>query len=53
MYYELNKSDKLSTSLTSDDSEAAKEYTEELKKKFEPLTKWLSEEALKDMVRYS
>ena len=31
-------------------SEAAKEHAEELKTKFEPLTKWLADEALKDMV---
>lgn len=37
--------------LTLSEGEAAKEHTEELKKKFEPLTKWLADEALKDLVR--
>merc|ERR1711970_1135572 len=32
------------------EGEAAKEQAEELKKKFEPLTKWLAEEALKDQI---
>lgn len=36
--------------LTIDEGEGAKERLEELKKVFEPLTKWLSEEALKDEV---
>ena len=36
--------------LTLNQSEAAKEHAEELKTKFEPLTKWLAEEALKDEV---
>jgi len=36
--------------LSLSESEAAKEQTEELKKKFEPLTKWLAEDALKDMI---
>ena len=37
--------------LTIDEGEGAKERLEELKKVFEPLTKWLSEDALKDEVR--
>jgi len=36
--------------LTFSEGEAAKEHTEELKKKFEPLTKWLAEEPLKDLI---
>ncbi|XP_045125211.1 endoplasmin-like isoform X1 [Portunus trituberculatus] len=36
--------------LTIDEGEGAKERLEELKKVFEPLTKWLSEDALKDEV---
>ena len=36
--------------LTIDEGEGAKERMEELKKVYEPLTKWLSEEALKDEV---
>ncbi|XP_042214223.1 endoplasmin-like isoform X1 [Homarus americanus] len=36
--------------LTIDEGEGAKERMEELKKLFEPLTKWLSEEALKDEI---
>ncbi|XP_027233624.2 endoplasmin isoform X2 [Penaeus vannamei] len=36
--------------LTINEGEAAKERLEETKKQFEPLTKWLSEEALKDDV---
>ncbi|XP_071525720.1 endoplasmin homolog isoform X2 [Panulirus ornatus] len=36
--------------LTIDEGEGAKERMEELKKVFEPLTKWLSEEALKDEI---
>ena len=38
--------------LTLSEGEAAKEHTEELKKKYEPLTKWLAEEALKDHVSH-
>ena len=34
-----------------EESEKAKERREELEEKFEPLTKWLSETALKDEVR--
>lgn len=36
--------------LTIDEGEGAKERMEELKKVFEPLTKWLSDEALKDEI---
>jgi len=36
--------------LTFSEGEAAKEHTEELKKKFEPLTKWLADEPLKDQI---
>ncbi|XP_042888744.1 endoplasmin-like isoform X1 [Penaeus japonicus] len=36
--------------LTINEGEAAKERLEETKKQFEPLTKWLSEEALKDEI---
>ncbi|KAK8395594.1 hypothetical protein O3P69_005598 [Scylla paramamosain] len=36
--------------LTIDEGEGAKERLEELKKVFEPLTKWLSEDALKDEI---
>ncbi|KAK4313757.1 hypothetical protein Pmani_014914 [Petrolisthes manimaculis] len=36
--------------LTIDEGEGAKERLEELKKVYEPLTKWLSEDALKDEV---
>nr|XP_053626583.1 endoplasmin-like isoform X1 [Cherax quadricarinatus] len=36
--------------LTIDEGEGAKEHLEELKKAFEPLTKWLTDEALKDEV---
>lgn len=36
--------------LTIDESEGAKERMEELKKVYEPLTKWLGDEALKDEV---
>ncbi|KAK3876269.1 hypothetical protein Pcinc_018929 [Petrolisthes cinctipes] len=36
--------------LTVDEGEGAKERLEELKKVYEPLTKWLSEDALKDEV---
>jgi len=36
--------------LTFGEGEAAKEQAEELKKKFEPLTKWLAEDPLKDLI---
>ncbi|KAG0718524.1 Endoplasmin [Chionoecetes opilio] len=36
--------------LTIEEGEGAKEHLEELKKVFEPLTKWLSEDALKDEI---
>merc|ERR1739838_572088 len=36
--------------LTLDDSEGAKEYQKELEERFEPLTKWLGEEVLKDEI---
>ncbi|KAK8752809.1 hypothetical protein OTU49_007685 [Cherax quadricarinatus] len=36
--------------LTIDEGEGAKEHLEELKKAFEPLTKWLTDEALKDEI---
>jgi len=34
-------------------SEEQKEQQEALEKSYEPLTKWLQEDALKDQVRYS
>jgi len=36
--------------LTLDDSEGAKEYQKDLEERFEPLTKWLGEEVLKDEI---